>query len=168
MPSLLTFHSHLLTPLCLCVFVPLCYAFSSPLRAFAPSHLREASSKEDCVEYFFLCLSVPLFLCVTLFAFYLRGLRVSVVQFLHFQRQRPLFPPCQRQLGRRRYTPAFPPILANAAPRSLLLAVENSACSASLPCSRNSHRRQFRHFRLYPKTKILSTITVERTRIDNR
>jgi hypothetical protein len=44
----------------------LCYAFSSPLRAFAPSHLREASSKEDCVEYFS---SVSLFLCSSVLRF---------------------------------------------------------------------------------------------------
>jgi hypothetical protein len=147
MPSLLTFNLQLLTvPLCLRAFVSLCYAsLSSVPLSLYPSVLNSfllfASLllRAFALNHFFVpsCLVTP-------FISYLRVLGVfSVVQFCILGGCLPLTRHANDKIGRRRIAPVFPPILPNPAPCSLAPAVEISTCSANIPYSRRSLRRQF-------------------------
>jgi hypothetical protein len=91
------------TSLCLCVLVPLCYAFLLPLP---------------------LCL--PLFSSLSLCVFASLRPCVESFRFSHFQRQRPVFPPCQCRKWQAAVRSPVPAVFCQ--------------CSASLACSR---RRKF-------------------------
>jgi hypothetical protein len=166
MPSRLTFNFRLLTfnslaplPLCTCAqpprrgialnlfFVPLCpcvtlFSFSFLLCPSVPLSL--------CVKFpLSLCAFAPSRLCVESFRFLPLIFVFSVSRWFKFR----LFSaslPCSRranaEIGRRRLSPFFPPFLANPAPSSPVPAVEKSPCSASLPRSRHSLRRQIGKF----------------------